>query len=49
LYDKGGFATIGGGLLVGGLLAALGWWSRPEVLSKSDLAAFVDTYNAATE
>jgi hypothetical protein len=41
LYNHGGAAIIGGGAVLAGLLAAIGWFHRPEVLSRADLAALV--------
>jgi len=45
LYERGGIAIIGGGIFLSGLLATLGLWSRPGVLSTSDLEPLVARYN----
>jgi hypothetical protein len=45
LYNHGGTATIIGGAFLAGMLATLGWLSRPEVLPMREFAPLVDRYN----
>jgi hypothetical protein len=45
LYERGGIVLIGGGIFLSGLLATLGLWSRPGVLSTRDLEPLVTRYN----
>jgi hypothetical protein len=49
LYARGGVATMIVGVPLAGLLAALGWWQSPDVLSRRDLAPVVDAYNAGLQ
>jgi hypothetical protein len=45
LYNRGGIAAISTGVILGGVLAALGLWSNPDVLSSRELMPMVDAYN----
>lgn len=46
-HEAGGGATIGGGLLLAGVLASIAYWARPEVFSKWDLRKFINEHNAS--
>jgi hypothetical protein len=45
-HQVGGIVGIAGGLLVGGLLASIAYWSRPEVFTRAELRKFVNEHNA---
>jgi hypothetical protein len=45
LYNRGGIISISSGLVLGGVLAALGILSNPDVLSPKELTPMVDAYN----
>jgi hypothetical protein len=46
-HQAGGIAAIGGGLVIGGILASIAWWSRPEVFTRYELQKFIDQHNAS--
>jgi hypothetical protein len=46
-HQAGGIAAISGGLVIGGILASIAWWSRPEVFTRYELQKFIDAHNAS--
>jgi hypothetical protein len=45
LYDRSGVVTLSGGAAIAAVLAGLGLWTRPEVLSRWELQRLVTAYN----
>jgi hypothetical protein len=45
LYGRAGAGTMASGAVLAGLLAAIGLWHRPDVLSNRDLKDVVSLYN----